>query len=98
MAPFAATAIINARARARSGWPMVLLTVALYSPVGGLPRLALLATAVFFLAQGDAPRTARTPSKTHATRSAPATKTAAPAKARTTKVPRQRTTGGRWTK
>lgn len=98
MAPYAATAISNARTRARSGWPMVLLTIALYSPVSGLPRLALVATALYFLAQGDAPRTAKTAARTPVTRPAPTTRPANPAKPKAAKVPRQRTANGRWSK
>ncbi|MFE2911424.1 hypothetical protein [Kitasatospora indigofera] len=47
----AAVAMSNAKLRARLGWPLVLLTIAVYAPIGGPPRLALIATGLFFLAQ-----------------------------------------------
>lgn len=96
----AAAAIDNARMRTRSGWPLLLLALAVYSPVDGLPRLALLATGLFFMAQADKARPARTPAKAPAQRSAPKPAPAKnPTKPKTaTRAPRRRGPEGKWIK
>jgi hypothetical protein len=51
MGAHVAVAISNAQLRARLGWPLVLLTIAVYEPLGGWPRVALVVTGGFFLAR-----------------------------------------------
>lgn len=97
MSTYAAAALGNARTRTRSGWPLLLLALAVYSPVGGLPRLVLVATGLFFLAQGDTGRPAKTRAKVPAqrpTRPTPNPTTTRPA----AKTPRRRNPEGKWIK
>lgn len=54
-----AAAIDAAKARFAIGWPLLVLAIALYSPVAGLPRLALIAAGLFFLSRPAAPPPAR---------------------------------------
>jgi hypothetical protein len=50
-----AAAIDAAKARFAVGWPLLVLMLALYSPIAGLPRLALIAAGLYFLSRPAAP-------------------------------------------
>lgn len=62
-----AAAIDAAKARFAVGWPLLLLAIALYSPLTGLPQLFLLTGGLWFLS--------RHPAGTAAPAPKPATKT-----------------------
>jgi hypothetical protein len=91
MSPHLASALGNAQHRARLGWPLGLLVIALYAPAGtGLARLVLIAAGLLFLTRQPAPaRTTvkpRTPKTTTQAAKAPA------------KATRPRGTNGRFLK
>lgn len=92
-------AIDNAKTRASAGWPLILLAIAAWSPVGGWPCLALIATGVFFLVQ-TAP--GHHPGKSRPAEKAPAgtrsNRTAAPKTAPAAKTSRPRNAEGKWIK
>lgn len=109
MNALATAAIGNAKMRTQLGWPLMVITIALYSPLGGLPRLVLIAVGLVFLAQ-QTPGTGRTPDKSgkatpkprpatprSAPKRQPASTTTAKPKA-PSRAARQRTASGRWAK
>lgn len=103
MNAYAADAIGNAKHRTQLGWPLMVITIALYSPLGGLPRLVLIAVGLVFLAR-QTPGTRRTPDKSAKApakprpASRPKPKTPAPKPKAATTIPRPRTAAGRWAK
>ena len=56
-----AAAIDAAKARFAVGWPLLILAIALYSPLTGLPQLFLLAAGLWFLSRDPAGHRTTTP-------------------------------------
>lgn len=99
-----AAAVGNAQVRARIGWPLALLAVALYAPNVGGARLLLIAAGLVFLARRPAqplPAPVRTgrpaPAQPTARTPKPQRPATPPAEPTAKKPPVRRGPGGRWT-
>lgn len=100
MGPLAAEVLGNAKTRAKLGWPLTVLTIAVYAPNVGLARLALIAAGLFFLARRVPTARTNRPATVPAQRTAtkPNPKPQRPATRPAKQLPRQRGANGRWTK